>query len=498
MRALGLIVVAIVVALAAAVGVKTIVTPSRQVAVRPATPAPVDAQAVAARLAAALKWRTIASPIDAAANAGEFEGFRAMLQSSFPKLHATLQRESLDGGGLLYTWKGSDVAAPAFALMAHQDVVPIAPGTESDWQRPAFAGMIDGGYVWGRGAWDDKGNLMSIMEAAEALVASGFRPRQTIYLAFGADEEIGGARGAARIGALLRNRGVHLQFVVDEGLLITEGMLKGLKPPAALIGVAEKGALSLRLTATATPGHSSIPPAEAGASAIGMLSIALARLEANPMPLELTGLSRRMLETLGPEMSGFARVALTNLWLFKPLVERQMAGVASTSASMRTTTALTVVNAGQAENVLPGRAMAIVNFRLRPGDSSDAVVRHVTETIFNPAIGVEKMSGWWEATRVASTDAPGYRAIERSIRQLHPEMIVSPGLMLGGTDSRHFDGLADDVYKFSPVRATAADLERFHGTNERISIANYVEMIQFYQRLIQNAQAAQPAAQPAA
>jgi carboxypeptidase PM20D1 len=268
-----------------------------------------------------------------------------------------------------------------------------------------------------------------------------------------------------------------------------EGAIQGLAQPAALIGVAEKGFLTLELVATATPGHSSMPPVVAGTSAIGMLSAALARLEKEQMPLGIRGVARETFESLAPEMSGLNRVLLSNLWLFRPLVESQLKTMPSANASLRTTTALTVLKAGQAENVLPGRATALVNFRLLPGDTSDAVVDHVVRTIANPAIHVERLAPLTEASRVAATDAPGYRAIARTLAELHPDVVVAPALMIGGTDSRHFDGVAANVYKFSPVRATPEDLKRFHGTNERISTANYVEMIQFYHQLIGNASA---------
>jgi carboxypeptidase PM20D1 len=479
-----------VLALAIVVGAKTLLMPSRQLAVAPVTPVIVDAAAAAARLGAAVRFKTIASRDDEGANGAEFEGLHALLRSSFPKAHAVLQREAIGKYGLLYTWPGTDPTAPAIGLMAHQDVVPIAPGTERDWQQPPFSGAVQDGFVWGRGSWDDKGNLMSIMEAVETLSASGFRPRQTIYLIFGQDEEIGGARGAAQIARLLKERGVHLQFVLDEGLLITEGVLAGLDRPAALVGVAEKGYMSVHLTASATPGHSSMPPPQAGQSAIGMMSVALARLEDQQMPLAVRGLSRDLFETLAPEMHGANRVFLSNLWLFKPIVERQLAKGASTNAMLRTTTALTVVDAGNADNVLPGRANATVNFRLLPGDTSERVVEHVTQVIANPAIKIDKMPGLAEASRVAATDAAGYRLINTTLRQLHPEVVVAPGLMIGGTDSRYFEGVADSAYKFSPVRAKTEDLKRFHGTNERISTANYVEMIQFYHQLLRNAAAA--------
>lgn len=459
---------------------------SRQLVVAPVTPVTVDVAAASARLGAAVRFKTVSSLADADANAAQFIGLHAHLRASYPKAHAVLQREVVGTYGLVYTWAGSDPKIAPIGLMAHQDVVAVAPGTEGDWQQPPFSGILKDGFIWGRGAWDDKGNLMAMMEAVEMLAGAGFKPRQTLYLIFGQDEEIGGARGAMQIASHFKERGIHLQFVLDEGLLITEGILKGLVGPAALVGVAEKGHLSLQLTATATPGHSSMPPTQPGQSAIGMLSLALARLEDRQMPLSVRGLSREMFETLAPEMSGLNRVFLSNLWLFRPLVEQQLAQGASTNATLRTTTALTVVNAGSAENVLPGRATATVNFRLLPGDSSEAVAAHVLQTVDNPSISIAKQPGFAEASKVARIDAIGYRLINKTLRQLHPDVIVAPGLMIGATDSRHFDGVADNIYKFSPVRAGVDDLKRFHGTNERISTANYAEMIQFYYQLINN------------
>ena len=484
LAALGLVVVA----LAVAVGAKTLATPSRQLAVAPATAIAVDARAASERLAGAVRLKTIASTTDPDANAGEFLALQAHLQTSFPKAHAALRREVVGKYALLYTWPGSDPAAAPIALLAHQDVVPIAPGTEGDWDVPPFSGMEKDGFVWGRGAWDDKGNLMAMLEAVEMRVAAGFTPRQTIYLAFGADEELGGTRGAQQIARLLKERGVRLRWAIDEGMLVTEDAIPGLAKPAALIGIAEKGALTLELTATATPGHSSMPPVAAGTSAIGMLSEALARLEARQMPFALAGVGRETFDTVAPEMAGVTRVLLSNLWLFGPLVAAEVKKSPSANASFRTTTALTVVNAGQAENVLPGRATALVNFRLLPGDSSDAVVDHVVRTIANSQIKVDRVPPFSEASRVASIDGAGYRTIARTMAELHPDIVVAPGLMIGGTDSRHFDGIAENVYKFSPMRARPEDLKRFHGTNERISTANYVELIQFYHQMIGNAQ----------
>ncbi len=459
---------------------------SRQVDVPPLAPIAVDEQAAGESLAAAVRAKTISSSTDATLNADQFAALHAHLQARYPKLHAALKRDVVAGLSLLYTWPGSDPAAKPILLMAHQDVVPVAPGTEADWQADPFAGTIRDGFVWGRGAWDDKANLVSQMEAIEMLVAAGFKPKRTVYLAFGADEEVGGLRGAKAIAKLLADAQVKLDFVIDEGLLITEGVLPGLKVPAAIVGIAEKGYMSVAIGVPATPGHSSMPPPR-GTSAIAVMSAALSRLEDQQFPARIQGVAREMFETVAPEMSGFGRVALSNLWLFGPIVRKQLEAGASTNAMLHTTTALTIVNAGNKENVLPGRAEATVNFRLLPGDTRDSVMAHVKQAVANPRIELKMLPGATEASKVTPTDSASYRLVERTVRELFPGTIVAPGLMIGGTDSQHFEIVADHVYKFSPVRAKAEDLPRFHGTNERITTANLADLIRFYHRLVSQA-----------
>ena len=479
-----------VLALGGAVAVNTWRTPSRQLQVPAAQRLAVDAQAAAQRLSGAIPMRTISSFEDAQLNASEFQKLHAYLAQQFPKLHATLKREVVGQHALLYTWAGSDAAAKPIALMAHQDMVPIAPGTESAWEVDPFAGLIKDGFIWGRGTGDNKGNLLAQMEAIEALIASGFKPRQTVYLVMGDDEEVSGLRGALPIAELLKSRGVRLDWVLDEGLLVTEGVLSGIDKPVALIGVAEKGYGTFFLSLDTVPGHASMPPSQ---SAIGTLSAALAKLEANPMPASLTGVAADMFGTLAPEMHGANRILLSNLWLFGPLVQRQLEKGASTNAMLRTTTALTIVRAGNKDNVLPGRAEAAVNFRILPGDSLATVEQHIRKTIANEAITIKAYPGNAEPTPVASSTSASYRTLQQAVQQAFPEAAVVPGLYIAGSDSRHFVDVADNVYRFSPIRARNDDLKRFHGTNERLSIANYVEMIQFYHQLLRNtAQAAQP------
>ncbi len=476
-----------VISLVAVLGFNTLRKGSRQLDVPAIAVLQVDEAGASTRLGEAVRLHTVSSRDDAVLNADQFRQLHLLLAQRFPKAHASLTREVLDDLSLLYTWQGSNSKAQAILLIAHQDVVPVAPGTEKDWLVDAFSGQFKGGFVWGRGAWDDKGNLIAQLEAVEMLVASGYKPERTVYLAYGADEEVGGLRGAARIAARFKERKIQLAFVIDEGLLITEGVVPGLAKPAALIGIAEKGRLAVVLKMAVTPGHASMPPPK-GTSVIAMMSAALKRIDDDQLPGAIRGVAGEMFATLAPEMSGFSRVALSNLWLFGPIVQKQLEAGAATNAMLRTTTALTIVNAGTKENVLPGYAEATVDFRLLPGDTKvmvmDRVKSQLTETAGRDKFELFALPGAMDASKVASTDSAPYQLINRTVREVFPGTLVAPGLMIGGSDSIHFGEVSNHIFKFSPVRAKPEDLPRFHGTNERISSANLAEMIRFYHRLI--------------
>ena len=241
--------------------------------------------------------------------------------------------------------------------------------------------------------------------------------------------------------------------------------------------------MTLRLTATAAPGHSSMPPA-AGSSAIGMLSAALVRLDQNPMPGGIQGAAAEMFQAVAPEMPFGQRLALSNLWLTRPLVERMLGRGGATNAMLRTTTAMTIVNAGNKENVLPGRAEAVVNFRILPGDTPASVQAHVERVIADPRITVEPMGVAFEPSKLSSAQAEPFKRIERVAREVFPDAIVAPGLMLAASDARHFDPIAEHSYRFMPIRFRSEDLARVHGTDERISVEQLADMVRFYHRLL--------------
>jgi carboxypeptidase PM20D1 len=467
------------------VGVRSALTRSRQPAfVAPTVPEFVDVGGEqAARLGQAVRFQTVSRDGSPPATA-EFLQLHELLRQSFPLIHSTLQRETVGDLSLLYKWEGQDPAARPILLLAHQDVVPVEPGTESRWQKPPFSGEIDGGFIWGRGTLDDKCSVMAIFEAVEWLLLQGKKPRRTIYLAFGHDEEAVSVGGALQIAELLKSRGIQLELVLDEGLAVTRGLMPGVQRPVALIGVSEKGVLNVHIEAVGEGGHSSMPPKR---TLIGQLSRAITRLEDQPMPRQLRPPTSDMFDYVAPEMSWPLKPLLTNRWLFDPVLTWQLDQGNSTRAMLRTTQAPTMLQGSPKSNVLPQSARVTVNFRIRPGDTTASVTEHVQKVVADEHIRVTAQpESATEPSPVSDPNSPTFATVGQTIVSLFPDAIVAPGLMIGASDGRHFARVADSVYRFVPFVIEPEDLARFHGTNERIRTTDYLRMIRFYAQLIQN------------
>jgi carboxypeptidase PM20D1 len=454
---------------------------SRQITAPPAAALNFNLDPALQRLSRAIQFRTVSNP-DPAQTGTAFDQFAKFLNEAFPRIAKQLHKETVGGHSLVYAWRGRASALKPILLMAHMDVVPAS---EQSWRYPPFSGVFAEGHVWGRGAMDDKAALMAILEATELLLRDGFIPERTIYLAFGHDEEIGGYHGAAKIAELLRTRNVELDFLLDEGMNILRGVVPGISAPVALIGNAEKGYLSLRLSVKTPGGHSSIPPPE---NAIGIVSRALHRLETRPFPSRLSGPTRQMLEFLGPEMSWAQKLALANLWLFDPLVREQLARSPLVNAVIRTTLAPTIFQAGATDNVLPTDATAVINLRLLPGDTITGAVDHVRRVINEPQVNITPLPAPIEASGVSDINSRGFRIIARTVREIFPPALVAPALLVAETDARHYAGLTKNIFRFLPILLGPEDTRRYHGNDERISIDDYERCIRFYAQLIRNSQ----------
>ncbi len=434
--------------------------------------------AIAARLAEALRFQTISHGDGRAPDAAAFDGFAAFLADRYPAAHRVMERESV-GHSLLYRWRSGGAAAPV-AFIAHLDVVPVEPGTEDQWTYPAFDGVVADGFVWGRGAMDDKGHLIALMEAAERLAAAGFKPTRDIYFLFGHDEEVGGVDGAGAIRRLLDARGVRFEWTLDEGSGLVAGVIPAAPQTMALISVAEKGSTTLKFTATAPGGHSSAPGKD---TAVSLVARAVVAVNDHPYPLEIDAEMAAFLRSVAPQVSFGERLILANLWLTAPLVAAKLGDNPTTAAALRTTTAPTIIEGGVKVNVLPQTASATVNYRIHPRDSVAAVKARAERLIDDPRITVEALGGA-EPSPVASTTSAGYRAIAETTAEIFGEVPTAPFLTLQGTDTRHYVGAADDNYRFTPFVYGPDDLRRIHGTDERVSIIDVVRGAAWYEALM--------------
>ena len=445
-------------------------------------PVKIDTEAALKRFSQAIQIPTISFDDRSQFDEKAFLAFQQYLKDSFPLVHQRANLEVINDYSLLYHLKGSDPTLKPALFMGHMDVVPVDEATANQWQHPPFSGEIIEGTVWGRGTIDDKISVVALMESMEMLLAQNIQPKRSIYFAFGHDEESGGKDGARQIAAFLAKQNVTFEFVLDEGGVVTENMLPGVSKPVAVIGVAEKGFVNLRLTVKAAGGHSSQPPAH---TAAGILAQAIVKVEASPFSADM----RFILDTF--QHIGFAtdlatRIPMSNLWLFSPAVESMMLDSPSSAASIRTSTAVTMLKGSSKSNVLPTEAEAVVNFRILPGDTVDSVTQHITKAIGDPRVEIEAFMTN-EASPVSSTETYGYKLIEQTIRRLEPNLLVAPYLVQGGTDASNFYGLSDNVYRFMMVRLNPHTMKRFHGVNEQIAVADYLQAIQFYYAMVKQA-----------
>ena len=443
-----------------------------------------DTALAAQHLGAAVRIQTVSHQDPAENQLGEWTRLHDWLTATYPKASAAMQRQEL-GQTLIYTWPGSDPAAQPIIVMAHQDVVPVTPGTEGDWKHAPFAGEIAEGAVWGRGSIDDKGSLVGLFEALEALAGQGFKPKRTIILVTGHDEEVGGT-GAEAAAAWLAANHTKALFTIDEGGLIATDtpMING---PAMMIGVAEKGYATLRVTAPAIGGHSSAPPQP---SEIGTLNLAKAVLaiDAKQFPLELRGPGKSMVEVLAAKVGGSAKMAAANAWLFGPLLVSKMAASPASAAMLHTTIAPTMLTGSPKENVLPQSATALINYRIAPWDTSAAVLaRAKAATAGLPVTVAWTERAPQEPSPVSSSNSPGWNLIAAAALADHPGTVVSPYLVVAGTDSKHLTPVSNDVYRFQAISLASTDIKMIHGTNEHMTLDNLTSLIRFYARLIATA-----------
>ncbi|MBD3749400.1 MAG: M20/M25/M40 family metallo-hydrolase [Sphingobacteriales bacterium] len=429
----------------------------------------------------AIRFKTVSYDDPKLMDSAVFKGFQTFLIQSYPLVFSKMQLEKVNDFGLILHWKGKSTTAKPIVLMAHQDVVPIEEATRQNWDADPFSGAIKNGFIYGRGTIDDKGSLIALLESAELLLKQGFIPNTDIYFVSGFDEEVSGLKGAKVMAKLFENRKIKPAFVLDEGGIITEYKVPGLKKTAAVVGIAEKGYQTLQLKINIPGGHSSMPEKT---TAIDEMAKAIVKLHEHPFKAEITPIVAKFLDFVGPEMPFVSKMAMANQWLFKPLILSSYSKSAAGNATIRTTIAVTIFNAGIKENLIPGEAIATVNFRTQPGVNQQEVIAHVRKAIENDSIQITPIGDWNDPKQVANVNDETFKYIQKTISAFHHPIVVAPYLVLGATDARYFGNLTSQVFRFTPF----TDPEGFHGVNERIKISEFKKGISFYYELIKNYQ----------
>ena len=413
----------------------------------------------------------------------EFKRLHALFEERFPLVYKNLKCEEISLASLLFTWEGKNPDLEPIALLGHQDVVPVAEGTEGDWTHPAFDGVDDGEFVWGRGALDMKNHLIAVFESVEALLAEGFEPERTVYLCFGHDEEIVAAptSGAGSIAAVLKERGVHLDSVIDEGGAILNLHVGNiLNKKLAGVGIAEKGYADYRVSVSAKGGHSSQPPEH---TALGALADVIKDIEGHQFKAKMPAFVYELFTKIGKNVSYPARIVTCNLWLLKPLITAVMKKIPPAASLIHTTTAVTMAEGSPAANVLPQKASVTVNFRMMPGVTIKNVEEHIRKCVRNKDIEVEYLKGK-EASKVSPTDSRSFKILEEICTRTDRDLLVAPYLVMGGTDAYHYEEVCDNIYRFAPFVMDTKLLLTTHGTDERIPIACMADGLKFFKRYI--------------
>jgi len=425
----------------------------------------------------------------------ELSRFQDLLVELFPVFHSAAERWVLSPYSVVYKLSGSEAGVNAILFTAHYDVVPVE---KEKWNTDPFGAKIKDGFVYGRGSLDMKSTLCCILEAAEDICIQGQKPKRDIWFAFGGDEERGGYSGAFKTAQWLENRGLHFEWVLDEGSPIADNHIRDIDTPLALISLEEKGNLSLNLTVEQEPGHASRPPK---VQAAAILARALCRIEKKPFPYKLGKTVEMFLAAAGkyiPGIKGFVmRHARAFSIVFGSLFFKIAAANPSIEAMLKTTVAMTMLEGSTADNVMPSQVRAVINLRLLYPWTVESATEFIRKAINDKRVQISFYEPGADSTaaftfskdkrnpKISSDSAQnGWKEIFSAMNEVYPGIPLLPFIMVAITDSRHYKNLTNNIFRFSPQKLNPDELNRVHGHYERISLENLNNELLFYTHLL--------------
>lgn len=445
--------------------------------------ADLNAENAVSHLRQALRFRTTSHMDTALTDYAQFDAFHAFLRAAYPKITESAVCEEI-GHSLLICLPGSDASLKPALFMAHQDVVPVVPGTEADWRHDPFSGDLADGFIWGRGAMDIKEMLIGIMEAAEYLLSRGKRFTRTVYMAFGEDEETV-SDGAVAIVNTLKTRGIEPEFVLDEGAgEVTDAADYG--APDTLIcavGVYEKGYADLKLTAYSKGGHSSNP---FRGTSLQALARAITNIAEHPMKAHLSAAIRDTLRTLQPRITEEPmKTWAADIDRYEKEIINWFLSKESLYHQVLTTCAPTQIDPGSpAGNVMPQNMSAVINFRLSPPDTPESLLTHCRE-VTNGDVDLSFVQAMGPS-RPSDISGIGYRSLVNVLTHYFDRLVFIPVQNRGATDARRYEEICRCCLRFGPfLEEEEVSSEGVHGTNERISVRAYLQGIRVLIRMME-------------
>lgn len=455
-------------------------------------------------LAGGIQFPTIINEVYEESNFKPFVEFKQYLIKTYPRIYQTMDTLTINQYGMLFHWKGKNPNAKPILLLSHYDVVPVVGYDPSDytqgeifyhpdekaekseaqstWDYPPFSGAVVDGRIYGRGTLDMKGMLFSIMEAANELIGEGFQPEQDVWFAFGQDEERSGLHGAIHIADYFKSQGIEFGAVYDEGGIIAgpKSVLPNVDVPMALVGLGEKGFLTLRIRVYGIGGHSSMPPQKG--SLIYAAEI-MQKLNENQMPANLIPPIASFLDNIGGQMNFTSRMAIANQWLLGSNLKKSLSKSPASNALIRTTTAVTMAYGSDAPNVLASVAEVTVNFRILQGNTVNDVIEHVKDICKDYKVDLQVISSR-EPSSLSPADSEPFNRLKEIVEGLYPNAIVSPYITIGGTDAYKYQIVSNNIYRFMPVSLDQQDQRTIHNENEHITLENYGKMITYFKEIM--------------
>ena len=433
------------------------------------------AKAYGERLARMVRCETISSRDHQDIN--KFLAFHEILADLFPRVHEVCEKHVFDGS-LLYRWPGLGKADP-IVLMSHQDVVEAG----GKWEHEPFSGDIDeSGRVWGRGTVDTKASLFCIFTALEELIAAGHQPAGDVYIASSCTEEISGP-GAPATVKYLKDNGVKPSLVLDEGGMILEAPIAGVKGLYAMVGVVEKGYADVKFIARSKGGHASAPKQNTPLVRLGRFMAEID--DHSPFERQLSPTMEEMFRRLAPNMGFGLKAVLTNLWLFKPVLLKVLPAInASAGAMTQTTIAFTTAKGSDGLNVLPQEAWVTGNMRLiqhQGAAESFAAVKKIADK-YDIEMEVLYQD---DPCPVVGYESKQFHLIEEVAANIYPGVQVSPYVMTGGTDAKFYKDICPNCIRFAPLYIDDQQYGSVHALNENIFQGALPYGVDFYKQVIE-------------